>query len=321
MERSGPIVVHIGYHKTGSTWLQRELFPKVRNGRLVSRPVIRRELLVPHPFRFDPQAARRNILEAAGGRAILSEEELSGNLHTAGLHGAMSKEIAQRLARTFPDAHIVVFVRDQMDMVASSYKQYVEGGGTGSIRRFLRPAPSPHKTPNFSLEHLAYDGLIGLYDSLFGSEAVHVYPFEALRRERDAFVARFAADLALDLDPADLSFAPRNVGYRRWTLRIVRVLNHFHDREIPNTSCWIGIPGFQPVVRRLGSALNRLPFMGPSETLEDWLDPASIARIEERFRESNERLEKSRVLGLRAFGYPMPLDPTSEQPPGDALAC
>jgi hypothetical protein len=308
MERSGPIVIHIGYHKTGSTWLQRELFPKARNARLVPRPVIRQELLVPHAFRFDARVARRNVLAAAGGRAILSEEELSGNLHTGGLNGAMSKEIAHRLAQAFPDAHVVVFVRNQKEMVASAYKQYVEGGGTGSIRRFLRPPRSPHKTPGFALDHFAYDGLVGCYESLFGKEAVHVYACEAMRREREAFVARFAADLALDLDPSELSFAPRNVGYRRWTLRAARLLNHFHDREIPNSSCWIGIPGFYAVASRLGAALNRTPLAGRSETLEDFLDAASIARIEDRFRESNERLEKARALGLRALGYPLPVD-------------
>jgi hypothetical protein len=304
-----PVLIHIGFHKTGSTWLQQELFPKVRNARLVPRPVIRRELLLPYPFRFDPQAARRGVLGDAGGRVVLSEEELSGNLHTGGLHGGMSKEIAERLLRAFPEAHVVIFVRSQKGMIASAYKQYVESGGSGSIHRFLRPSRAPHKTPNFTLDFLAYDGLVGHYESLFGREAVHVYPWEALSAERAAFVARFAAGLGLDVDVQALSFAARNVGFRRRTRRVMRVLNHFHDREIPNSTCVVGIPGAYPVLKRLGQWLNRLPGMGRAETLEDLLDAARIAEIEDRFRESNARLEASRGLGLARWGYPLPQRP------------
>jgi len=303
------VVIHVGFHKTGTTWLQQELFPKVRNARLVPRPVIRRELLLPYPFGFDPQAARRGVLGDADGRVVLSEEELSGNLHTGGLHGSMSKEIAERLARAFPDAHVVIFVRSQKEMIASAYKQYVEGGGTGSIHRFLRPSRAPHKTPNFSLDFLAYDGLVGHYESLFGREAVHVHACEALRSERAAFVARFAASLGLDVDAQALSFAPRNVGYRRRTLRLMRLLNHFHDREIPNSTCLVGIPGAYPLFARLGQWLNALPGMGRAETLEDFLDPARIGEIEDRFRESNGRLEARRGLGLARWGYPLPKPP------------
>lgn len=308
------IVAHIGYHKTGTTWLQRELFPKVRNARLVPRSVIKQELLLPYPFRFDPQAARRAVLGDAGGQVLLSEEELSGNLHTGGLHGGMSKEIAERLARAFPEAHVVIFIRSQKEMLASAYKQYVEGGGTGSIHRFLRPSRSPHKTPGFTLDFLAYDGLVSHYESLFGREAVHVHPCEALRRERAAFVEAFAASLGLEVDVASLSFAPRNVGFRRRTLRVMRVLNHFHDREIPNSTCAIGIPGAYPLLKRFGAWLNRLPWMGPAEALEDFLDDARIREIEDGFRESNGRLEASRGLGLARWGYPLPGRPASAAP-------
>jgi hypothetical protein len=300
------VVIHIGFPKAGSTWLQRELLPRVRNARMVPRTVVRRELLVPSPLAFDARAARRAVLGRGAERVLLSEEELAGNLHTGGLHGAMSKEIAERLARAFPDAHVVILLRNQLDMIASAYKQYVEGGGTGSIHRFLRPARSPHKTPNFSLDFLAYDAQVRRYESLFGEDAVHVYPFEDLRRDGGAFVLRLASDLDLDLDPAEVSYSARNVGYRRGTRRIVRVLNHFHDREIPNTSCLVAVPGLYPLLKRLAPRLNRFPWMGRHETLRDFLDADSIDRIAERYREPNESLAKRRHLGLAAHGYPMP---------------
>jgi len=300
------VVLHIGFPKAGSTWLQREFLPRVRNARMIPRTVVRREILVPTPLAFDPRAARRAVLGRDGDRVLLSEEELAGNLHTGGLHGAMSKEIAERLARAFPDAHVVILLRNQLDMIASAYKQYVESGGTGSIHRFLRPARSPHKTPNFSLDFLAFDAQVRRYESFFGEDAVHVYPFEDLRRDGSAFVERLVSDLDLDLDPTEVSYSARNVGYRRGTRRIVRVLNHLHDREIPNSSCLVAVPGMYRALKHLAPRLNRFAWMGRHETLRDFLDPDSIERIAERYRESNEDLAKRRHLGLAAHGYPMP---------------
>ena len=308
-QRGAPrLVLHIGFPKAGSTWLQRELWPRARGARLVPRPVVRREILVPTPQAFDARAARRAVLGRGSDRVVLSEEELVGNLHTGGLHGAMSKEIADRLARAFPDAHVVILLRNQLDLIGSAYKQYVESGGTGSIHRFLRPARSPHKTPNFSLDFLCYDVHVQRYEALFGEEAVHVHPFEELRRDARGFARRLAAELDLDLDPAEVSPSARNVGYRRWTRRIVRVLNHFHDREIPNSSCLVGVPGFHSVLRRVGPWLNRHPWMGRHETLRDFLDAGSVERIADRYREGNENLAKRRELPLAAHGYPMPRD-------------
>jgi len=302
------VVLHVGFPKAGSTWLQDELWPRARNARPIPRPVVRREILVPSQLAFDARAARRAVLGRGGERAILSEEELVGNLHNGGLHGAMSREIAERLAHAFPDAHVVILLRSQLDMIASAYKQYVESGGTGSIHRFLRPARSPHKTPNFSLDFLDYDAHVRRFETLFGADAVHVHPFEDLRRDGRAFAQRLAADLDLDLDPEEISYSPRNVGFRRGTRRLLRVLNHFHDREIPNSSCIVGVPGLYPVLKRVAAQLNRAPWMGRHETLRDFLDAESIERIADRYRESNEELAKRRDLPLAVHGYPMPRD-------------
>jgi hypothetical protein len=300
------IVLHVGFPKAGSTWLQGELWPRVRNARPIPRPVVRREILVPSPFAFDARAARRAVLGRGADRVILSEEELVGNLHTGGLHGAMSREIAERLARAFPDARVVMLLRSQLDMIASAYKQYVESGGTGGIHRFLRPARLPHKRPGFSLDFLDYDAHVTRYEALFGRDAVHVHPFEELRRDGRAFAARLAGELELELDAEELSTSPRNVGLRRGTRRLLRVLNHFHDREIPNSTCLVGVPGFYPLLRFGAERLNRAPWMGRQESLRDLLDPESIERLADRYRESNEALAKRRDLPLAAFGYPMP---------------
>ncbi len=304
MSTSSPHVIHIGYHKTGSSWFQKQLFPRVRNARFVARAEIRRSLLLPSPFAFDPDVARAQLLVGREDRLLLSEEELSGNLHTGGLHGGLSKEIAGRLHRSFPDARIAVFVRNQTTMIASSYKQYIKGGGSRNIRGFLEPSKAPHKIPNFSLDYLAYDGLIGHYESLFGSKNVRVFAYEDFCREPLDFLKRFAD--ALDLDFELPPVARENAGLRSGTLALMRVLNHFHDREIPNSPSLLHVPGLYRLLRSIAPRLDRLPFMGTVKELPDYLSADEIAAIEDRYRESNERLAQRHDLALADFGYPLP---------------
>jgi hypothetical protein len=145
-------ILHVGYHKTGTTWLQRSFFPRARGLTLVTPLAIRCELLVPSLVAFDPKRARASLLDGCSDRLVVSEEELSGNLHTGGLHGAFSEELAARLHAAFSEGRVLVFIRNQTRMILSAYKQYIKSGGTHRIRRFLQPSRSPHKTPNFSLD-------------------------------------------------------------------------------------------------------------------------------------------------------------------------
>jgi hypothetical protein len=303
---NGRPILHIGYHKTGSSWLQKQLFPNARGVSLVPRIEIRRNLLVPSPRAFDPEQARTALAAGRSGRLVLSEEELSGNLHTGGLHGAFSVELVDRLHRSFPDGHVLVFVREQKTMVASAYKQYIKSGGTRGIRGFLTPARSPHKTPHFSLDFLAYDRLIGIYEDRFGRENVSVFLYEELAQQPRELMAHLAEALELDLDRDAVSIRAVNAGYRSGTLAMLRFLNLFHDREMPNSRCLVGIPGFDKLLDALAPRIDRLPGMGRVQELADFLSAPEIQAIEDRFRESNARLEKSRSLDLARYGYALP---------------
>ena len=60
-------IVHIGYHKTGTTWFQERFYPAVRNRRYVPRATARAAFLRPGALHFDPIEAL-HIIGAAGRR-------------------------------------------------------------------------------------------------------------------------------------------------------------------------------------------------------------------------------------------------------------
>jgi hypothetical protein len=313
-----PPIVHIGYHKTGSTWFQKRLYPHALSHAAVPRRVVQEALLMDTAFAFDPAAALRRLRAGAGDPPpnrplLLCEEELSGNPHSAGMRGAQSKDIAERLARTLPGADIVIFVRNQVDMTAALYSHYVREGGTHGPRRYLCPerfrrdvARHPFKYPLFSFAHLDYGGLADCYAGLFGAARVHLFPFEAFRADPRGFVAGYLERLGVTLDrgPDALDWRPDNIGFGRNALWLARLLNRFTYRSVLDKHYLVR--GLSNKVRsNLPRRLAASRFAGPRQTPRALLGDALVGEIEARFAAPNTALAERWGLPLAELGYPM----------------
>jgi hypothetical protein len=305
-------IVHIGYHKTASTWFQKSVYPLVRNLAYVPRNRVKEAFLSASALHFDPAWTRARLELTPGVAPILCEEELSGYLHTGGLMGFLSKEMAHRVARVFPDARIVMFVRSQPEMVAACYQQYLRGGGTYAARRYLWPADSltgaaaaQYKVPRFSFDHFDYDLLVAHYAALFGRENVHVYPYEELLLDGPGFLERFVEEFALELDVGAVPMGKQNVSYSRPVARLARALNHFTNRTVNDKHHWLHVPRWYSLRRRAIEGLNRTGVFGERATPEELLGAQTIAWIRQRFWESNRRLARLVAWDPAKLGYPM----------------
>lgn len=190
------LLIHIGYHKTASTWLQKELFSRRQAGfgRLRN---LRRTVHAPHALDFDPKrcyAHFHNPLKRIRGRRlmpVLSHERLSGSPHSGGYD---SKEIADRLATLFPESRILIVIREQQSAILSCYKQYVRVGGAGRLKQYVvAPSRGQFRIPLFSFDFFAYDRLIRYYIQLYGASRVLVLPFELFQHSPRQFIERIMA--------------------------------------------------------------------------------------------------------------------------------
>src|SRR3569623_411829 len=190
MQQPARPIVHIGYHKTATTWFPTAPRPSLVSHDWVSRKVTQAALLDPPGMHFDPAEARRVLdLDGRAKPVVLSEENLSGYIHNGGLHGLVGPEMARRIKAVLPDARIVEFIRNQPDVIRASYSQKVAGGGTNGLAKYLHTYErvygalrAPFKAPAFEWEHYEYDHLVALYDETFGRENVFVYPYEWLKQ-------------------------------------------------------------------------------------------------------------------------------------------
>lgn len=305
-------IVHIGYHKTATNWFQRNYYPNVRNYHYVHRKKVRRAFLSDSGLKFDPERAARALEVESLDGLILCEEELSGNIHTGGLFGCLTKELAGRIHRVLPEAEIVIFIRNQVDMVASVYKQYVKEGGTYSVNRYLFPYRylpqsgfQPAKAPLFSFDHFDYQALVNLYRKHFGPEHVHVFLYEEFSRDNQAFIKRYAQRFGFEVNLNDVPRTRPNPSFGRLVLPIAKVLNRLSYRDVLYKRYLFHVPGMYKVRGVVLKRLNRLPGFGADASPERILGDKNVEFIRGYYADSNRQLAVECDLPLADYGYPL----------------
>ena len=315
-------IVHIGFHKTATSWFQQSVYPLLTSHRMIDRDLIRATFVDGDAFSFDPATARAALgLDAPGLPPLLCEEELSGILHIGAASTFIAKDVATRVHAALPDAHIVIFVRAQVAAAASWYMQYLKEGGTASARRYffpddyLFPGRLMHfKMARFDFAQLDYRGLVEHYDRVFGRERVHVYAYEDLRRDSLKTVETMRRDLGFTLGSLDVSMSRVNRAYRRGLIPVARGLNLLSARGVANKRTLVHLPFGYRGARFILDHLNKVALFGRGAGPKQLIDPPTARWIEQRFAASNRWLAQRTGRDLGALGYAV------EQPTTPAAA-
>jgi hypothetical protein len=240
----------VGYPKTGTTWFQQEFFPVIRNYNLVPREVIKKLIIQQTPFNFDAASSREQIVQNFGTNIILSEELLIGSVRSGGFNLMHTEQMAYRLQAIFPEAKIVVFLRNQPDIILSAYGQYLKDGGRDSLSKFITNEGMTQmmRLRSFSWEFLNYAVLLDHYKSLF-PESTYVFLYESFKNNPESFVQQFIHSFNISCDISTISFNPRNVGIENYELK--RLANRLHKFKMFFPGRWTG------GLISIGSILNR----------------------------------------------------------------
>ena len=133
----------------------------------------------------DQFASVIKAVQDRGNIPVISDEWFSGNQVTAEYKGRI---MADRLHETFPDALILIVLREQKSMILSSYREYVKIGGSYPIEEY-----TGHGTfrkgfdPVCRLDHFKYHLMIEYFKQKFGRDRVVVMPQELLRADPEEF--------------------------------------------------------------------------------------------------------------------------------------
>jgi hypothetical protein len=222
--------------------------------------------------------------------------------------GHDSKDLAEQLATVFPDGRVLIVIREQREMVLSTYRQYVMAGGPWSLRKFLDPPVGTRtRTPLFDPVHFAYHRLIRTYQQLFGDDRVLVLPYELLRSAPRRFVASIARFAEAGLPAGFLESMPvevrPNLASSAAATRVKRAINRLVACSDLNPSPLFDAPRLEAFARRRVAVLDRLVPGFLAERLERRDRERVADAVGDRFDESNRATSELCRLDLAAYGY------------------
>jgi len=304
-----PLIIHVGLHKTGTTWLQNRVFTNAELGfhspwGPMASPAVAEFMLV-DPLAFEARTTLDRLgpeIQAARDRGlipVLSHEGLSSR-PVRGTYYAPT--VAKRLAEVFPEARIIIGIREQRGMILSLYRQFVRNGGTYTLTQFIGAGNEPPGwSPLCRLDFFHYDRFVALYKDLFGEHNVLVLPLELLRDDEPRYLQRLLDFAGTDAPPDKLAKAgASNVGWGGYSLELYRILSRFAIRNPLGPKQPWPVRWSQRICYKVDAVVPR----SMHKKIESRWKAHIAKRVGDRYTQSNAALADMTGLDLEALGYP-----------------
>lgn len=159
---------------------------------------------------------------------VISEENFyCGNFAKGG--GMFSKRedrfiILNRIKQIFPNAKIMLGIRNKKHLLLSWYKQFVAVGGILSFDDFIKN--------NMNLEYLNYEKYIEKLEDAYGKKNIYIYKFENLIEERERTIKEICGFIGCSTPRYKVK--KRNVGYGKKEIKAGLLLNRLFKSEVHN---------------------------------------------------------------------------------------
>lgn len=300
------VCLHVGIHKTGSTFLQRQVFPKLREIKFwdtpnfdilegkkptsLSRfmnvsPLVWRELGKPFWDKIREGLPPESNILLSDEHAVEANDPFRIGHHL------------QEIKRVIASSHtlrILIVIRRQDTWLASAYAQMsnrYDRASQDHFEEWLRNHTDSQKG-FFSgpCVRLKYFTLIRKMEDAIGRDCVTVLPYELLKSSPNLFVEQCCNFANRDV-PGSFSLRPtnkRSTSSKRWQIRPQA------DRHIQLR------PGrvFQAV---FGRSQVRIPDWKREEEIQLTKDLSNL--VLQKYKTENEELDQYLSLGLKQYGY------------------
>jgi len=299
-----PILIHIGFPKTASTWLQQKIFTDSKLGfaNINYNSGIgmgfQRKIILQDDFSFNHEQIREDYSELIEKSytselvSVLSREDLSMNPWGYAIY---QTKIADRIREVFPSAKISFFIREQSSLFFSLYNELVKSNkynlsledyldnslNTTFARMNISYSNPSTKASQEKLipSYLFYDQLVKCYQDRFGVENVLVLPFEMFVKNRKEILKTFIKFTTAKVQVEDVD----------------QYLNELLSGEYANLS-------LQPGVLNLKYKLNKVLYADLSYFKSQKLKTMLIDKIaniaQSIISEEKHKQEKERMMNL-----------------------
>lgn len=305
------VYVHVGLHRTGTTFLQRVLFPKLRSVNYLndeSSNYWLRRLVSEEDADFAKGRYEDYFHQITQGQpSLISYEGLSGEPFLLYVNQIRN---ADRMAQLFPDATIILGIRRQDSLLLSLYLLFIMQGGSMSLHQFLG-----YNKGNFSkrislygrrinLEMFELGHIANLYSERFAGR-VRFLIYEHMAKDIEGYLNDVCEMLGEPRVP-DVSLSVRNQSYGYYQYVLARLINRV-------SSSFMNPGGLIPALGLPGRTKHPLNHLLRHQTVHNLFNgwpknritiPTQLSEeIMEYYSPFNEMLEARWQLGLRPLGY------------------
>jgi|GEM_PF-3858496 hypothetical protein len=327
--------LHIGLPKTGTTFLQRQIFPNIDVSNVreecLEAIVFLAECIDGDLQRLDWDSAKRILLDILSDIKppyLISHEGLVGDVFL-GFHNR--RDIADFLKFLFPDAVILITLRRQDEFIESIYTQLLHTCYSIRFSDFLcrnedQSFPPLNirwayagLTPRLYLNALDWSVLIKEFERAFGCDRIEVSLYEDLREDPVYYLTKMSESLGVPTYiPKTIS--RENVSYSNLSAHIALFLNRFihsshnksgfifnkpfsnwlsryKDKNIAIYILW-GISSRLDIRYLLQNIVNRIP----SRTFQP-ITAKQRHDILAFYADSNAQIDRTFSLDMKRHGY------------------
>jgi hypothetical protein len=318
LRESPSVLIHVGFHKTATTLLQRTFFEKKQLGffqyqRGQCSQLVHRKLANLGPFdklanetinelrQFSQEAAEKGLL------GVISHERLSGYPASGGFD---SKLILEHIQEIFPNAKITIVIREQVSLIQSVYSQMITDGGGYSLRDFLNSIePFMVRIPQFRLSFYEFDKYIDYCQTLFGKDNVLVLPYELLKENYQEFYDRIGFFALPDdwekiknsqvIEKNPIVNAKKSILLQH----ISRVLNSLFYKNQLSNSALFRIKSLPKQLRKSNQFFNAITPKFIEKNIEQKMQNAIAEYVGSYYSESNARTSSLIGIDLTHYNY------------------
>ena len=298
-------LIHLGYQKTASTFLQKLVFSNEEVFYAPWGPQSAQAIdtfVLEHPRRFTPEKIRSSLIDPDGRVPIISHEDLLG-------YPAYGRYYAgptiRRIFESLPNSRLLICVREQEAILLSNYFQYIRQGGTRNLHQMLVGAGARVGfRPMFRLDHFEYDLTYSLIREHFTKDRIMFLPVELLRSNQERFMTLLSDFMGIDYHWR--INAPKIINRRSSSIALIseRLLNKVFRNPHTLPEKYSDYP-FR--VRGRNRVVRTISKITAGRKVDDhYLNKMKTEisfHVKDYFRESNDRLSNITGIDFSDFGY------------------
>lgn len=191
------IFFHVGLSKTGSTFLQQNVFPKLKG--IYYLPTVK--------YRHS-----ESLIPKIKSNKILVSREFDQQFE---------KEI-KRFSKLYPNAVPIIVFREPSSWIFSNYKRFVKNGHPFSFKDFF---DIENDKGHFKKQDIDYIRYLNLLDKHFSSKPLILF-YEDLKSNPHDFVQKILNLTEAQLDFNKVNWQPRHVSYSTNSVKLIKKVNY-----------------------------------------------------------------------------------------------